>query len=84
MRSRIRELYFEALRSLLICILDSNPTVSSNISRIEFLEMKTRSGLRESPVMTLGDKKEGRSAYNKQYENEENDNNDNSNNNYIF
>ena len=34
--------------------------------------MKTRSGLRESPVMTLGDKKEGRSAYNKQSENEEN------------
>ena len=34
--------------------------------------MKTRSGLRESPVMTLGDKKEGRSAYNKQFENEEN------------
>ena len=34
--------------------------------------MKTRSGLRESPVMTLGDKKEGRSAYNKQSGNEEN------------
>ena len=34
--------------------------------------MKTRSGLRESPVMTLGDKKEGRSAYSKQSENEEN------------
>ena len=34
--------------------------------------MKTRSGLRESPVMTLGDKKEGRSAYNKQSENEKN------------
>ena len=34
--------------------------------------MKTRSGLRESPVMTLGDKKERRSAYNKQSENEEN------------
>ena len=31
LRSRIRELYFEALQSLLICILDSNPTVSSNI-----------------------------------------------------
>ena len=34
--------------------------------------MKTRSGLRELPVMTLGDKKEGRSACNKQSENEEN------------
>ena len=34
--------------------------------------MKTRSGLRESPVMTLGDKKEGRLAYSKQSENEEN------------
>ena len=34
--------------------------------------MKTRSGLRESPVMTLGDKKESRSAYIKQSENEEN------------
>ena len=30
--------------------------------------MKTRSGLRESPVMTLGDKKEGRLAYSKQSE----------------
>ena len=37
----------------------------------EFLEMKTRSGLRALPVMTLGDKKEVRSAYNKQSENEE-------------
>ena len=34
--------------------------------------MKTRSSLKVSPVMTLGDKKEGRLAYNKQYENEEN------------
>ena len=34
--------------------------------------MKTRSGLRESPVMTLGDKKEGRSVYSKHSENEEN------------
>ena len=33
--------------------------------------MKTRSGLRESPMMTLGDKKEGRLAYSKQSENEE-------------
>ena len=33
--------------------------------------MKTRSGRRESPVMTTGDKKEGRSAYSKQSENEE-------------
>ena len=41
--------------------------------------MKTRSGLRESPVMRLGDKKEGRSAYNKQSENEENNNNNNNN-----
>ena len=34
--------------------------------------MKTRYGLRELTVMTLGDKKDGRSAYNKQSENEEN------------
>ena len=34
--------------------------------------MKTMSGLRESPVMTLGNKKEGRSAYSKQSENGEN------------
>ena len=33
--------------------------------------MKTSSSLRASPVMTLGDKNEGRSAYNKQSENEE-------------
>ena len=34
--------------------------------------MKTRPGLRESPVMTLGDKKEGSSAYDKESEDEEN------------
>ena len=33
--------------------------------------MKTRSDLRASLVMTLGDKKKGRSAYNKRSENEE-------------
>ena len=72
LRSVIRELYFDALHSQLICILDSNPTVSSNIERIELLEMNTRSCLKESPVLKLGGKKEGRSAYNQQSENEEN------------
>ena len=38
---------------------------------VEFVEMKTRSSLRESPMMTLGDIKYGRSAYSKQSENEE-------------
>ena len=35
------------------------------------MEIKTRSGLRESRVMTLGGRNEGRSAYNKQSEKEE-------------
>ena len=30
-RSRRRELYFEALRSLLICMLDSNPKLNSKM-----------------------------------------------------
>ena len=34
--------------------------------------MKTNAGLRESPVMTLGDKKERRSVYSKQSETEDN------------
>ena len=38
---------------------------------MEFLGIKARSGLRESPVIKLGDKMEGRSAHNEQFENEE-------------
>ena len=45
---------------VLIIMLVSSPTGSSSIKRIEFLEIKTRSGPRQSPVMKLGEKKEGR------------------------
>ena len=45
-------------------MLHSNPTVSSRIYR-EATLTSTRSGLRESPVMMLGDRNEGRSVYNK-------------------
>ena len=52
-------------------MLDSNPKVSSRMQRVELLVRKTSSGLRESLVMKLGDKKEGISAYIKQSDNEE-------------
>ena len=70
MRSDIREWYFAFLRSLLNCMLDSNPTVSSRIYR-EVPLTSTRSGLRESPVMMLGDRNEGRSAYNEHVGNDD-------------
>ena len=44
-------------------MLDSIPTVSSRIYR-EVPLTSTRSGLRESRVMMLSDRNEGRSAYN--------------------
>ena len=53
----MRVLYCIALRLLFICMLDSNPRVSSEMQREEFLAIKTRSGLRESLVIKLGDKK---------------------------
>ena len=70
MRSDIREWYFAFFRSLLICMLDSNPTVSLRIFR-EVPLTSNRSGLRESPVMMLGDRNEGRSAYNEHVGNDE-------------
>ena len=51
-------------------MLDSNPTVSSRIYR-EVPLTSIRSGLRESPVMMLGDRNEGRSAYNEHVVNDE-------------
>ena len=62
-----RGLYLAALRSLLTLILDSKPTVSSSRYTVVLLSTKTRSGLRESPVIKDGDGKEGRSAYNEAY-----------------
>ena len=43
------------------------PTVGSNRYTVELLITKTRSGLRESPVIKDGDGKEGRSAYNEAF-----------------
>ena len=51
-------------------MLASNPTVSSRIYR-EVPLKSTRSGLRESPVMMLGDRNEDRSAYNEHEGNDE-------------
>ena len=51
-------------------MLVSNPTVSSKIFR-EVPLTSTRSGLRESQVMMLFDKNEGRSAYNEHVGNDE-------------
>ena len=48
-------------------MLDSKPTVSSNRYTVVLLSTKTRSGLRESPVIRDGDGKEGRSAYNEAF-----------------
>ena len=70
MRSDIREWYFAFFRSLLLCMLDSNPTVSSRIYK-EVPLTSTRSGLRESPVIMLGDRNEGRSGYNEHVGNED-------------
>ena len=50
-------------------MLDSNP-VSSRIYR-EVPLISTRSGLRECPVIILGDRNEGRSAYNEHVGNNE-------------
>ena len=75
-RSDIREWYFAFFRSLLICMLYSNPTVSSRIKR-EVSLTSTRSGLRESQETMLGDTNEGRSAYNEHKNNNNNDNNAN-------
>ena len=57
LRSVIRVLYFVALRLLFICMLDSNPRASSIMYTEEFLVIKKTSGLRESPVIKLGDQK---------------------------
>ena len=70
LRSDMREWYFAFFRSLLSCILDSNLTVNSRIYREEQVT-STRSDLRESPVIMLGDRNEGRSAYNKHLGNDE-------------
>ena len=70
LRSDMREWYFAFFRSLLSCILDSNPTVNSRIYREEPVT-STRSGLRESPVIMLGDRYEGRSAYSEHLGNDE-------------
>ena len=69
-RSDMREWYFAFFRLLLSCILDSNPTVNSRIYREEPVT-STRSGLRESLVIMLGDRNEGRSAYNEYLANDE-------------
>ncbi len=69
-RSDMREWYFAFFRSLLSCILDSNPTVNLRIYREEPVT-STRSGLRESPVIMLGDRYEGRSAYSEHLGNDE-------------
>ena len=62
-----------ALRFLLLFKFVSNPTVSSKRERELSGEIKTRSGLRESPVTNEGDEKQGISAYNKQCFKNEND-----------
>ena len=67
--SRECTLYFAVFLLLLICILDSSATVTSRIYR-EVVLNSNRSGLRECPVMWLGDRDEGRSAYNKQVGND--------------
>ena len=51
---------------LLLSKFVSNPRVSSRRYRVLSGEIKTRSGLKESPVTKEGDEKQGRSAYNKQ------------------
>ena len=70
-RSDIREANFVFLRSLLICTLDSKPTVNSILWSEELSISNARSGLGESPVMKLGDKIEGRSAYIEQLDKDE-------------
>ena len=71
LKSGMREWYFAVFRSLLSCILGSNPTVNSRIYREERVT-STRSGLRESPVIMLGGRNEGRSAYNEHLGNDKN------------
>ena len=63
-RAKIRGRYLSDLRSLLIVIFDSKPTVNSSRYTVVLFSTRTRSGLRESPVIKDGDGKEGRSAYN--------------------
>ena len=69
-KSDMREWYFTFFRALLSFILDSNPAVNSRIYREEPVTI-TRSGLRESPVIMLGDRNKGRSAYNEHLGNDE-------------
>ena len=70
-RSDTREAYFLFLRSLLIGTLDSKPRVNSIMEREELSISNARSGLRESPVMKLGDKNEGRSVHIQQLDKDE-------------
>ena len=57
----MKEWSFAIVRSLLIYIFDSDPTVSSRMYR-EVPLTSIRSGLRESLVIMLGNRNEGRSA----------------------
>ena len=52
-------------------MLDSKPTVSSSRYTDVLFSIRTRSGLRESPVTKDGDGKEGRSANNEVFLNDD-------------
>ena len=45
-------------------ILNSKPTVNSSRYTVVLIRTKTKSGLRESPVIKYGNENEGRSEYN--------------------
>ena len=66
-----RGLYLVALR--LTSIFVSNPTINSKTYRTLSGEIKARSDLRESPVISETDGKVGRSTYTRQCCTEEND-----------
>ena len=65
----MRVLYFVALRLLFICMLDSNPRASTMMYSEDSLVIKTTSGLRESPVIKLGDEEDGGSEYDEKFGN---------------
>ena len=54
--------YFASLLSALHLMLVSNPMVSSRMYKILSAVSKSRSGCKESPVITLGDGNDGRST----------------------
>ena len=72
-RSYIRGSYFIALRLLFASRFVSHPTITSKMYRVLSGEIKAKSGRRESPAISEGDGKDGRSTNNQQRCKEDNE-----------